>query len=100
MTATLHADPLKRLRALHAELVESDGGECEATAMYREAADAIKPLERQLADADEVGSTLYFDGEPYGQDPAYAEFAAKRDRMIARHRERMKEGKDVSAPRS
>jgi hypothetical protein len=31
----------KRLRELHAELVASDGGECEATALYREAAEAL-----------------------------------------------------------
>ena len=95
MTATLHADLVKEAREItwrkySPENLQRDFDD--ACAVIRKLADAVESLERQLAEADEVGSTLYFDGEPYDQDPAYTEFAAKRDRMIARHRERMKEG--------
>jgi hypothetical protein len=46
---------VERLRALHGELVESDGGECGATALYREAADEIERLHREIAAAEARG---------------------------------------------
>jgi hypothetical protein len=37
-------DIVPRLRVTHAEVVQSDGGECEFIAMFREAADEIERL--------------------------------------------------------
>lgn len=38
-------DIVGRLRKTHAEIVESDGGECDFIAMFREAADEIEQLQ-------------------------------------------------------
>lgn len=42
-------DIVERLRQVHAEVTESDGGECEYTALHREAADEIERLRGALA---------------------------------------------------
>lgn len=41
-------DIVERLRVTHAEVVQSDGGECEFIAMFREAADDIERLRAVL----------------------------------------------------
>lgn len=45
------SDLVLRLRAFHAEIVASDGGESEQMAMTREAADAIEALQVELDEA-------------------------------------------------
>jgi hypothetical protein len=42
------SDLIERLRKVNAELVESDGAECEFTKYFREAADRIEELEAAL----------------------------------------------------
>src|SRR5579885_345255 len=45
---------IEDLRKLHAELVASDGAECEATALYRVAADELERAEAELRETERV----------------------------------------------
>ena len=54
-------DIVERLRAFHAEIVASDGGESDQMKMMRDAADEIERLRERLAQATEDDTKMWND---------------------------------------
>ena len=72
---------VERIRQTHKEITESDGGECDLMAMFRQAADTIERLTRERADL-----TDGLRGMSAARDEARALAADRRERIMRLHK--------------